>query len=123
MRAPYPRIQHEGDIVAAVVDEFAMSRLVTTTHYDARVLVARLGSEGLVAEARESGGAAYPGGPVQVWVLTSQLEHAQELLSPEPLDWEEDEQHTRRVTKRFGVFLLFGLILMIAIPVARVLLS
>jgi hypothetical protein len=109
-------------MVAPVVDEFAMSRLVITTHYDARVLVARLGSEGLVAEARESGGSAYPGGPVQVWVLTSQLEHAKELLVPEPLEREDDDDHTRRVTKRFGLVLLFGLILMIAVPLARVLL-
>lgn len=99
-----------------------MSRLVTTTHYDARVLVARLGSEGLVAEARESGGTAYPGGPVQVWVLTSQLEHAKELLEPEPLEAEDDYDHTRKVTKRFGLFLLFGFVLMIAVPLARVLL-
>jgi hypothetical protein len=110
-------------MVRTVVDEFAMSRLVTTTHYDARVLVARLGSEGVVAEARESGGTVYPGGAVQVWVLTSQLENAKELLTPEPLDRDDDEEHARRVTKRFGLFLLFGFILMIAIPIARVLLS
>jgi hypothetical protein len=108
-------------MVAAVVDEFAMSRLVTTTHYDARVLVARLGSEGLVAESRESGGSTYPGGPVQVWVLTSQLEHAKELLTPEPLEREDEDEHTRRVTKRFGLVLVFGLVLMIVIPLARVL--
>ena len=106
----------------AVADEFTMSRLVTTTHYDARVLVARLGSEGLVAEARESGGTTYPGGPVQVWVLNSQLEQARDLLNPEPLEVDDDYVHTRRVTKRFGLFLLIGFILMIIVPLARVLL-
>lgn len=100
-----------------------MSKLVTTSHYDARVLVARLGSEGLLAEARETGGAQYPGGPVQVWVLKEDLVRAKALLVTDPLDDDDHSARTRKVTKRFAAALAFGMILMIVWPVARIVLS
>lgn len=111
--------------VTAVTDEFAMSKLTTTNHYEARVLVARLGSEGVMAETREAGIAQYPGGPVQVWVLTDHLAEAQAMLTVTEGDAGEggDWQHHRRVTKRFAAALAFGLVLMIAWPVARIVLN
>ncbi len=110
--------------VAAVTDEFAMSKLTTTNHYEARVLVARLGSEGVVAETREAGIAQYPGGPVQVWVLTDHLADAQAMLPVgDDESGESDWAHHRKVTKWFAAALAFGLALMIAWPVARIVLS
>ena len=104
-------------------DEFAMSRLMTTTHYEARVLVARLGSEGILAESRQTGSAADPAGPVQVWVLSKEMDTAKALLAVEPVVDDPDYVHNRRDTKRFAAFLLFSLIVMIVVPVAKVLLG
>ena len=103
-----------------------MSKLTTTNHYEARVLVARLGSEGVVAETREAGIAQYPGGPVQVWVLADHLAEAQAMLIVGEADGDGDEgewQHHRTITKRFAAALAFGLVLMIAWPVARIVLN
>jgi hypothetical protein len=108
--------------VRTVSDAFAMSKLTTTNHYEARVLVARLGSEGILAETREAGVAQYPGGPVQVWVLTNHLADAEELLIVE-VEGDVDRTHHRKVTKRFAAVLAFGLLLMIAWPVARIMLN
>lgn len=101
-----------------------MSRLVTTNHYEARVLVARLGAEGIVAEQRSSAAAQYPGGPAQIWVLTSQLAAAQSLLEPVGFEAEGDDAPParRRSIKVVALAVLAGIGLALVVPVVRVLL-
>jgi hypothetical protein len=60
--------------------------LLTTVRggFYARVLLARLGAEGIIAEARGEIGGPYPlDSPVELWVESDQLEDAAELLAQE----------------------------------------
>jgi hypothetical protein len=73
--------------------EIEMVRLLTTLdQFEARVLAARLGAEGVLWELRGGHDGPYPMGPVHVFVEAADLERAQELVaSTEPLPVEADE--------------------------------
>jgi hypothetical protein len=70
-----------------------MVRLLTTLdQFEARVLAARLGAEGVLWELRGGHDGPYPMGPVHVFVEASDLERAQELVaSTEALPVEADD--------------------------------
>lgn len=62
---------------------------VTRDQFEARVIAARLGSEGIVWELRGNAGGPYPLGQVAVLVDQADLEVAREVLSAgggDPLD-------------------------------------
>jgi hypothetical protein len=65
----------------------AMALLTTVSGpFPARVLAARLGSEGFVWELRGNVDGPYPVGAVQVLVAASELRDAQELLLADEID-------------------------------------
>jgi Putative prokaryotic signal transducing protein len=70
-----------------------MVRLLTTLdQFEARVLAARLGAEGVLWELRGGHDGPYPMGPVHVFVEAGDLERAQELVaSTEALPVDADE--------------------------------
>ena len=67
-----------------------MVRLFTTLdQFEARVVVARLGAEGMLWELRGGHDGPYPMGPVHVYVEARDLEQAREMLAataPLPVD-------------------------------------
>jgi hypothetical protein len=70
-----------------------MVRLLTTSgSFEAKVIAARLGAEGVVWELRGGHDGPYPMGPVHVYVHERDLQTAREMLDatmelpPEPLD-------------------------------------
>jgi hypothetical protein len=73
--------------------EIEMVRLLTTLdQFEARVLAARLGAEGVLWELRGGHDGPYPMGPVHVFVEAAGLERAQELVaSTEALPVEADD--------------------------------
>jgi hypothetical protein len=63
--------------------ELRMVRLVTVTDpFEAKLLAARLGSEGVVWQLRGAVDGPYPMGPVDVLVEADRLEEARELTAP-----------------------------------------
>jgi hypothetical protein len=61
--------------------EIHMVRLLTTLdQFEARVLAARLGAEGVLWELRGGHDGPYPMGPVHVFVEAGDLERARELV-------------------------------------------
>jgi hypothetical protein len=73
--------------------EIRMVRLLTTLdQFEARVLAARLGAEGVLWELRGGHDGPYPMGPVHVYVEHDDLERARELVaSTEELPVEADD--------------------------------
>lgn len=58
-----------------------MVPLTTCADFEAQVLVARLGAEGIVWQLRRNLGSMHPVGPVEVLVDADDLETARELLA------------------------------------------
>ncbi len=55
--------------------------------FEARVLVARLGADGILTQSRGGGDGTYPlPGPVQVLVLVDQADEARELLMADQVE-------------------------------------
>jgi hypothetical protein len=69
--------------------------------FEAQVLAARLGSEGVIVELRGGGTSMWPGGAVEVLVAESDLEVARELLLSDEvesaLDGGDDDAEAQRV--------------------------
>jgi hypothetical protein len=60
--------------------------------FEARVLMARLGADGILTQSRGGGDGTYPlPGPVQVLVLVSQADEARELLMADQVEAIFDE--------------------------------
>ena len=69
-------------------DPAPLVRLFTTLdQFEAKVAVAKLGSEGIVSELRGGVSAAYPFGPVHVFVEADRLDEARDILT---VDGEDD---------------------------------
>jgi hypothetical protein len=55
--------------------------------FEARVLMARLGADGILTQSRGGSGGTYPlPGPVQVLVIVDQAEEARELLMADQVE-------------------------------------
>ncbi|HVC70527.1 MAG TPA: hypothetical protein VNC61_09780 [Acidimicrobiales bacterium] len=55
--------------------------------FEARVLAARLGADGILTQARGGGDGTYPlPGPVQVFVVVDQADEARELLMADQVE-------------------------------------
>src|SRR5262245_10182899 len=85
MARPHPRCRHPQrapDRPPSTLSRVEMVRLLTTLdQFEARVLAARLGAEGVLWELRGGHDGPYPMGPVHVFVEASDLERARELLA------------------------------------------
>lgn len=72
--------------------DIRMVRLVTAADgFEAKLLAARLGAEGVVWQLRGSVDGPYPMGPVEVLVEAERLSDARELLSAPALPLDADE--------------------------------
>jgi hypothetical protein len=104
-----------------------MVRLLTTLdQFEARVLAARLGAEGILWELRGGHDGPYPMGPVHVYVEADDLDRAQDLvaLTTElPVDSEDRDDRPSYRTPLPLVLVVLGVAAMAVISLARVLLS
>jgi hypothetical protein len=67
------------------MSDFQLVRLVTVSSaFEAKVLAARLGAEGMIWELRGGVDGPYPVGPVDVYVEADRLAEARELITGEP---------------------------------------
>jgi hypothetical protein len=80
-RAADPVTHHSSDSTVLAVEANRMVRLVTvSTTFHARVIAARLGSEGILCDLRGNVDGPYPMGDVHVFVPFGELDAAAELL-------------------------------------------
>jgi hypothetical protein len=104
-----------------------MVRLLTTLdQFEARVLVARLGAEGILWELRGGHDGPYPMGPVHVYVEADDLARAEDLVAlTTELPVDADDVDARRSSRTPLPLLLvvLGVGAMAVISLARVLLS
>jgi Putative prokaryotic signal transducing protein len=102
-----------------------MVRLLTTLdQFEARVLVARLGAEGILWELRGGHDGPYPMGPVHVYVEADDLARAEELLAATAeLPVEDDPVPPSLRTPLPLVLVVLGVAAMAVISLARVLLT
>src|SRR5947208_16327676 len=104
--------------------EVHMVRLLTTLdHFEARVLAARLGAEGVIWELRGGHDGPYPMGPIHVYVEADSLDRAQELLaSTEALPADEPPSPSFQRAPLGLVLVVVGIVAMAVISLARVML-
>jgi hypothetical protein len=107
------------------MDRGRMVHLVTVgSAFEAKVLAARLGSEGVFCELKGGVDGPYPFGPVHVYVEAAESDLARELLVPEPLDADPDDAGgVRRLADRPSLaftLVLAGLLILAAASIARV---
>src|SRR5436853_1329292 len=104
--------------------EVHMVRLLTTLdQFEARVLVARLGAEGVIWELRGGHDGPYPMGPVHVYVDAESLPRAQELLAnTEVLPVDEERSADFERAPLALVLVVVGIVAVAVISLARVLL-
>jgi hypothetical protein len=104
-----------------------MVKLTTLgSSFEAKVLAARLGSEGVVCELRGGVDGPYPFGPVHVYVEERTFDLARELLVTEPIDLDDDEPGVRRLGDRPSlarVLVVIGIVVLAAASIARVMTS
>jgi Putative prokaryotic signal transducing protein len=104
-----------------------MVRLLTTLdQFEARVLAARLGADGVLWEMRGGHDGPYPMGPVHVYVDAEDLPRARELLEATvELPADDPPGAGGRVDRAplALVLVVFGIAAMAVISLARVLLS
>ncbi len=94
--------------------------------FEAKVLAARLGAEGVLCELKGGVDGPYPFGPVHVYVEEPQLDLARELLEPEPLEVDADEHEDGPGVRRLAdwptlavVLVVLGILLLAAATMAR----
>ncbi len=91
-----------------------MARLITThDQFEAKVLAARLGSEGIVWELRGAIDSPYPMGPTHVYVESSRLDDARaltEIDSGEGADPSPIDRRRPRLVWPIALALLAGLV-------------
>jgi hypothetical protein len=102
-----------------------MVRLLTTfDQFEARVLVARLGAEGMLWELRGGHDGPYPMGPVHVYVEAEDLTRARELVADTTeLPAEDDRDRSFDRPPLALVLVVVGIAAMAVISLGRVLLS
>lgn len=93
--------------------------------FEAKVLAARLGTEGLVCELRGGVDGPYPFGLVHIYVEEPMLEMARTLLAVEPLEVDEADEVLARALPRAGnpwfvVAVLLALLALAGASFARV---
>ena len=89
---------------------------VTRDQFEARVIAARLGSEGIVWELRGASGGPYPVGQVSVLVERADLEVAREVLGAGGLAGEGGD-----TSERAPLLLWLALLVIVAIAAAGLL--
>jgi hypothetical protein len=97
--------------------------LTTLDQFEARVLVARLGADGVLWELRGGHDGPYPMGPVHVYVDAEDLARAQELVDATtelPAEGERSADYDRAPLAL--VLVVVGIVAMAIVSLARVLL-
>ncbi len=98
-----------------------MVRLATVgTAFHARVIAARLGSEGIVTELRGNVEGLYPVGDVHVYVGEDDLTDSSELLLVDEVESAfDDEAPVDRSAPREAWLVMFALVIMTGLVFAR----
>ncbi len=98
-----------------------MVRLATVgTSFHARVIAARLGSEGIVTELRGNVEGLYPVGDVHVYVGEDDLAESQELLLADEVESAFDDDFTSdRRAPREAWLVMFAVMIMTGLVFAR----
>ena len=113
----------DGSSVFPMADVRMVRLLTTLDQFEARVLVARLGAEGILWELRGGHDGPYPMGPVHVYVEADDLARAQDLLTIAELPVEPDDAEPRSLRTPLPlVLVVVGVAAMAVISLARVLL-
>jgi len=94
-----------------------MVRLLTTYDvFEAKLVVARLGSEGVLWELRGGVDNAYPLGPVHVYVDEADLSVAHDVLAPVGDDEPDDDLGARRSPAALvASFIVLGILVVISV--------
>ena len=98
-----------------------MVRLATVgTSFHARVIAARLGSEGIVTELRGNVEGLYPVGDVHVYVGEEDLAESQELLLVDEVESAfDDDGPVERRSPREPWLVMFAVVIMTGLVFAR----
>ena len=98
-----------------------MVRLATVgTAFHARVIAARLGSEGIVTELRGNVEGLYPVGDVHVYVTEEDLADSQELLLVDEVESAfDDDGPPDRAAPREAWLVMFAVMIMTGLVFAR----
>ena len=98
-----------------------MVRLATVgTAFHARVIAARLGSEGIVTELRGNVSGLYPVGDVYVYVAEEDLAESAELLLVDEVESAfDDDGPVDRTTRREAWLVMFAVVIMTGLVFAR----
>jgi hypothetical protein len=99
-----------------------MVRLATVNHpFEARVIAARLGAEGMVTDLRGNVDGVYPIGVVHVYVSEEDLPAAQELLLVDEVEavFDETEHDAALRAPRALWILLVAIIVLAAVAMTR----
>ena len=99
-----------------------MVRLLTLRNtFHARVVAARLGSEGILTELRSNVDGPYPMGDVHVYVTEDDLDDARELLMADEVEsaFDEEDDHVDTRTPPELWIVLAAILLIAAVLFAR----
>ena len=94
----------------------------TPDHFEARVIAARLGAEGIVWELRGGVDGPYPVGKVDVLVDSEDYEAARELLLADEVEWAFEESDADSRAPRELWFVLVAVLLVALFTFGRALL-
>jgi hypothetical protein len=86
------RLRETGGSIPGVASPVMVPLTTVGSSFEARVLMARLGADGILTQSRGGGDGTYPlPGPVQVLVLVDQADEARELLLADQVEAIFDE--------------------------------
>jgi hypothetical protein len=111
------RLSMKAKLPLVPMQQTRMVRLATVgTSFHARVIAARLGSEGILTDLRGNVDGLYPVGDVHVYVDTADLEEAREILMVDDIESAfDDPEELADVGAPPALWLVLGAILGIAL--------
>ncbi len=81
------RLTMTGGSIPSVASPVMVPLTTVGSSFEARVVMARLGADGILTQSRGGGDGTYPlPGPVQVLVLVDQADEARELLMADQVE-------------------------------------
>ena len=81
------RLRMSGDSIRGVASPVMVPLTTVGSSFEARVVMARLGADGILTQSRGGGDGTYPlPGPVQLLVLVDQADEARELLMADQVE-------------------------------------
>ena len=115
------RLSMKAKLPLESMQQTRMVRLATVgTSFHARVIAARLGSEGIVTDLRGNIDGLYPVGDVHVYVDQEDLEDAREILLVDDVESAFDEpEDAGEVRTPPALWLVLGAIVVLAVLIFR----